>query len=96
MIQNKSNILNPNYKKGYKMIDSQNHPLLSKLLSELVNTDVGDKIVLLSLKESLRMKMEMSQELEERDDLEDFEKQDLEDQKKMITHLEAVIDYYGG
>lgn len=78
------------------MIDSQNHPLLTKLLSELVNSDVGDKILLLSLKESLQMKIEMSQELEEHDDLEDFEKQDLEDQKKMITHLEAVIDYYGG
>lgn len=78
------------------MIDSQNHPLLSKLLSELVNSDVGDKILLLSLKESLRRNIEMSQDLEERDDLKDFEKQDLEDQKKMITHLEAVIDYYGG
>lgn len=78
------------------MIDSQNHPLLTKLLSELVNSDVGDKILLLSLKESLRRNIEMSQDLEEHDDLEDFEKQDLEDQKKMITHLEAVIDYYGG
>lgn len=78
------------------MIHPDTHPMMSQLMNEFVNSEFADQIVIKSLQDSLQRNINMANELEEKTSLKDFEKEDLKDQKAMIRHLEAVIEYYGG
>jgi hypothetical protein len=76
------------------MIHPDTHPMITKLMNEFVNSEFADQIVIKSLQDSLQRNTNMANELEEKSSLKDFEKEDLKDQKEMITHLKAVLAYY--
>lgn len=63
---------------------------------KFINSDFMDELIAYRLREAMVMNQAAIVELESRDDLEDFEKQDLEDCRSWAKSLEDIYGYFGG
>lgn len=59
-----------------------------------LDDDLVDRITVQNLIDALILNREMSEELMEKESLENFEAIDLADQLKLIKNIEAVLAYY--
>ena len=78
------------------MFDLNNMPNLRGLVNEIAISDLGDKIVLLSLKYHLDINTEVINSLSDRTDLEPFEEEDLSNARDLEHNLTTLIEFYGG
>lgn len=63
---------------------------------KFINSDFMDELVAYRIQEAIVLNEIAIAELEARDDLEDFEKQDLEDCRSWAASLQDVYGYFGG
>ena len=63
---------------------------------KFINSDFMDELIVYRLREAMDMNASAIAELESRDDLEDFEKQDLEECRLWAKSLEDNYGYFGG
>lgn len=61
-----------------------------------INSDFMDELLTYRLREAMVLNAIAIAELESRDNLEDFEKQDLEDCRSWAKSLEDIYEYFGG
>lgn len=63
---------------------------------KFVDSDLMDQILVYKLREAIILNEAVIDSLEDQDDLEDFEKQDLEDCHSWSNSLKDVYTYFGG
>lgn len=63
---------------------------------KFVNSDFMDELLAYRIREAMVLNQTAVEELEAREDLEDFERQDLEDFRSWAKSLEDVYGYFGG
>lgn len=63
---------------------------------KFINSDFMDELIIYRIREAMLLNKEAIAELEARDNLEDFEKEDLNDFRSWAQSLEDVHGYFGG
>lgn len=69
---------------------------MKKVEGLFIPMEVGDMIVVASLKEQIGYLKKDNKKIRKLDDIPDFRMQDLISNEQFIRHATAVIEYYGG